>query len=129
MEGFFKAPERKVGTKEEAYRLIQAVVVQRDKVCQSPKCSERAQCGHHVWGRAKLATAFLSEAVIGLCNKHHGLAHGKPKEFKKFMISRLGEYRYYELRRLSNVIMKGTIDYDEICHNLSLELKSWSKGS
>ena len=121
-------PKKKPGTKAEAYKLIQEVVVVKDKVCQRPGCNRQADCGHHVWKRNRLSTAFLHEAVVGVCTQDHtGWAHNKPKEFKQFMIERLGEDRYYELRRLSYEHVEA-MDYGEICERLRNELWAFRRG-
>jgi hypothetical protein len=92
-----------MGAKADCYRLIQEIAIGQDPFCRAPGCGKRTDCGHHIFKRDRLATAFEPDAVIGLCTQHHtGFAHGKPEEFKKFMIKRLGEARYYELRRLSH---------------------------
>uniref|UniRef100_A0A6M3LLX7 Uncharacterized protein n=1 Tax=viral metagenome TaxID=1070528 RepID=A0A6M3LLX7_9ZZZZ len=118
------------GTKAEAYRLIQEVALVKDKYCQRPGCGRSADCGHHVFpGRGKLATDFLHEAVISVCTQDHtGWAHNKPKEFKQFMIERLGEDRYYELRRLSYEHVEA-MDYGEICERLRNELRTYRRGT
>jgi hypothetical protein len=121
--------KKKSGTKAEAYRLIQEVTVAKDKVCQKPECNRGADCGHHVFKRDRLKTAFLHEALVGFCTQHHtGWAHNKPKEFKKFMIKRLGEDRYYELRRLSYEHWEAP-DYKEICCRLRNELRAFKEGA
>ncbi len=116
------------GTKADCYRVIQEIAVARDKVCQKPGCSRRAEAGHHLWKRDRLATAFLPEAILGLCTQHHtGWAHNKPKEFKDFMVSRMGK-RYYELQRLSNTVVKN-LDYDAIYQGLVCVLGAHKKGT
>jgi len=91
-----------MGAKQECKKLIQEAVVLRDPICVRPGCGSPSDCGHHIFKRDRPTTAFLPEACVGLCTRcHTGFAHGKPEEFKRFMISRLGEDRYYELRRLS----------------------------
>lgn len=118
-------PEK--GTKEKCYKKIQEVVAAKDKVCQHPNCSSPVMVGHHIFKRDRSATAFLPEAVIGLCHIHHtGWAHNKPEEFKRFMIERLGE-RYYELRRLSYTTLKN-LDYQDIYENLVKVLRAYQRG-
>ena len=117
------------GTKKKCYDIIQEIAVIKDKVCQHPECSQAADCGHHVFKRNRLTTAFLPEAVVGVCTQHHtGWAHNKPKEFKQFMIERLGEDRYYELRRLSYEHVE-VMDYGEICERLRNELRAFRRGT
>lgn len=65
----------------------------------------RSSVGHHLFKRDRMGTAFLPEALIGLCVDHHAYAHAHPEEFRELMIERMGE-RYYELQRLSNSVVK-----------------------
>ena len=117
----------KKGTKALALKLIQQIGLARDKVC--PICGEKAQVTHHIFTRSRSMTAYLPEAVIGLCHRcHMKEAHNKPKEFKQFMIERLGEDRYYELRRLSYEHVE-VMDYGEICERLRNELRAFRRGT
>jgi len=117
------------GTKKKCYDIIQEIAVAKDVVCQHPSCNRPADCGHHVFKRDRLTTAFLPEAVVGVCTQHHtGWAHNKPKDFKKFMIERLGEDRYYELRRLSYEHVE-VMDYDEIYRGLVNTLRAYRRGA
>lgn len=128
MEGNSVLKPKKIGTKKDCYSIIQEIAVARDKVCQKPECSRRAEAGHHLWKRDRFATAFLPEAILGLCTQHHtGWAHNKPEEFKKFMVARMGE-EYYELRRLSNTVVKN-LDYNEIYKGLVCVLGAWKQGT
>ena len=127
MEGNIKPIPK--GTKKKCYDIIQEIAVIKDKGCQHPECSRASDCGHHVFKRNRLTTAFLPEAVVGVCTQHHtGWAHNKPKEFKQFMIERLGEDRYYELRRLSYEHVEA-MDYGEICERLRNELRTYRRGT
>jgi hypothetical protein len=89
--------------KDDCYRLIQLVAIKEAKgICQRPGCGRPAECGHHVFKRDRLTTAFRPDCVVGLCiEDHNGWAHGEPEWFTIFMLGRLGEERYYELQRLS----------------------------
>lgn len=102
-----------MSAKDDCYKLIQEIAVARDVKCQHPDCWLPADCGHHLFKRDRMATAFLPEAAIGLCTRHHtGWAHAKPKAFKAFMVKRMGN-RYHELARLSRQIVQHS-DYTEI---------------
>ena len=104
--------------KDDCYALIQEISVASETFCQAPECNQLSDCGHHIYGRDNMATAFLPEAVIGLCTRcHTGFAHNKPKGFKRFMIERMGEDRYYELKRLSDTTAKHQ-DYKAIREGL-----------
>jgi hypothetical protein len=107
------------------YELIQEIAIARDVYCQKPGCGLQADSGHHVFKRDRMATAFLPEAIIGLCTHHHnGWAHGKPEEFKAFMIGLMGEDRYYELYRLSQETTK-YIDFRETRKKLEKILNNY----
>lgn len=94
-----------MSAKQDCYRLIQEIVVKRDVFCQWPSCSQRSSSGHHLFKRDRLATAFLPEAVIGLCAQHHVPQIVSSEEFRDLMVSRMGE-NYYYLQRLSNTVVK-----------------------
>ena len=107
-----------MGAKEDCYRLAQEIVVKRDVFCQRPGCNALADCGHHPFKRDKMGTAFMTEIMVGLCTRcHTGFAHGKPEEFKKFLIERLGRDKYCDARRLSNEVVKN-LDYAKIREKL-----------
>jgi len=119
-------PEK--GTKKKCTRIIQEIIIARDKVCQHPECNAPIDCGHHLFKRDRPTTAYLPEALLGVCTQHHtGWCHMKPAEFKKFMIQRLGANRYYELRRLSYEHIEG-IDYNEIYQGLVEVLRAYGRG-
>jgi hypothetical protein len=95
-----------VSARDDCYRLIQEVAVKASGKCQRPSCHNPAHCGHHIFKRDRLATAFRPDCVVGLCIAcHYEWAHGEPDEFRDFMIARMGE-RYYELQRLSNSVVR-----------------------
>jgi len=69
-----------------------------------------------------MGTAFLPEALVGLCERHHVVwAHAEPDEFREFMIGRIGE-KYYELQRLSNSVVKH-FDFEECRERLRKTIK------
>ena len=112
-----------MSTKADCYRIIQEIAVARDKVCQHPECNRPADCGHHLFKRDRLATAFFPEAILGVCTQHHtGWCHNKTEEFAMAMFVKMGR-RYYELRRLSHTIVKN-MDYNEVYRGLVAE-KHW----
>jgi len=91
--------------KSECYRLIQQIAVKRDPRCIVIGCGAPSTVGHHLFKRSRMATAFLPEAVRGLCHPCHLKAHASPAWFRALMISMIGD-RYYELERLSNTVVK-----------------------
>lgn len=88
----------------DCYRLIQMVALQQDPACII--CGWPSEVGHHLFKRDRLATAFLPEAVRGLCNQCHRDAHNYPLLFSGTMIRMMGEDRYFELERLSWKVAK-----------------------
>ena len=113
-----------MSAKDDCYQLIQQIVVTRDQICQHPKCSTGVQCGHHLFKRDRMATAFDPEAVIGLCAWHHtSWAENQPNVFREFMIKRMGE-RYQQLRRKSYETVKN-LDYESIREHLRNIFKSF----
>jgi hypothetical protein len=83
----------------DCYRLIQQIALQQDPVCFICQDHE-SQAGHHLFKRDRLATAFLSEAVRGVCNDCHRWAENNPALERTFMVEAMGP-RYFELERLS----------------------------
>ena len=115
-----------MSAKDDCYKLIQEIAVARDVVCQRPECGRPADCGHHLFKRDRMATAFLPEAVVGVCAQDHtGWAHAKPREFKAFMVEKRGN-RYYELARLSETVCKHQ-NYAEIRAGLRENLRMLMK--
>lgn len=97
-----------MSAKDDCYKLIQQIAVLKDPFCVHG-CGRRSSCGHHVFKRDRLATAFDPDLVVGLCAQcHTGWAHGKDADdFKQFMIKRIGKDAFYAARRRSNEIVKG----------------------
>jgi hypothetical protein len=89
--------------KKECYALIQQIAVLQDPICVI--CGKPSDCGHHLFKRDRLATAFLPEAVRGVCNETHRVAHAEPEWFQGFMIRSMGDERYFELSRLSRTVV------------------------
>ena len=107
-----------MATQADCYKLVQQVVTARDRFCRAPGCSALSSAGHHIFPRARLATAFHPLYVIGLCAACHiGWAHGRPEEFLQWVVSWMGEGNYYAALRLSNTVVKNQ-DYDEIAAGL-----------
>ena len=127
MEGDVKPMPKAKGTKKKCYDIIQEIVLARDKVCQAPSCTKKVEVGHHIFTRSRNSTVFDPDNIIGLCHVHHmKFAHNKPKEFKEFLLDRMGE-RYYELRRESNKILQHP-DYQETYEFLRKVLRGWECG-
>ena len=97
--------------KDDCYKLIQQIVVKRDVFCKYPSCFSQSSAGHHLFKRDRLATAFLPEAVIGLCVDHHTPRWVEDPVFIDYLVAMMGE-RYYELQRLSYTVVRN-FDFKE----------------
>jgi hypothetical protein len=104
-------------TRKSCYRLIQEVAVAQDKFCRYPGCNRYSLVGHHLFKRDRLATAFLPEAVWGLCLGHHEFAHKFPIVFKNAVISKIGYEVYINLLRKSHSTVK-YLDYNKVAEEL-----------
>ena len=100
-------------SEKECYKLIQMVAVKQDPICILPGCCQPSMVGHHIFKRDRNATAFLPEAVRGMCIVHHDWAHHYPFQCENIWIELLGPKRYYELVRLSWTVVPD-INFEEI---------------
>jgi 5-methylcytosine-specific restriction endonuclease McrA len=89
-------------------------VLERDNYtcqrCLKGVCTFEPVSPHHVFYRRYLSTRWVIDNGITLCTTHHRWAHDKPKEFKEWWISQVGEEKAEELR-LKGLEIKG----GEIC--------------
>lgn len=107
-----------MSAESDCHKLIQQIVSTRDVCCRRPGCSGRPVAGHHSFGRSNPTTAFNPRYAVGLCVRCHiPWGHGKPVEFREWLMSWMGEEEYYEALRLSNQPLKN-IDYDQIKEDL-----------
>jgi hypothetical protein len=97
--------------KKDCYRLIQEVSVKRSPFCRW--CGMPSTVGHHIFKRDRLATAFLPEAVWGMCDIHHGYWHAHPAAFRLEAIRIIGYEEYYDLARLSDTTTRN-VNFKEI---------------
>jgi hypothetical protein len=102
-------------SEKECYKLIQMVVLKLQPVCVM--CGQPSIVGHHWFKRDRLATAFLPEAISGLCNVCHLFAHARPRWFREYMINRFGENNYYSLLALSCTVVPD-FDFEATKNNL-----------
>ena len=104
-------------------RLLQQVVVERDKVCV--RCLDKpSTCGHHIFTRSRPATRYRPDAVIGVCAECHNYLEEHPAIARVFAISFIGYENYYDLERLSLVTCRfRAADYREIRQQLRMILK------
>ena len=107
-------------TKRDCYCLIQETAIKRSPFC--PWCGSPSVVGHHLFKRDRLATAFLPEAVQGMCDFHHHHWHAHPKEFAAEMKKRIGVETYDKLRQLSYTVTKN-MDYKAMRKNLQVMLE------
>lgn len=80
-----------------------------------PRC---ANCGKtinlgvsHYWGRDRSSTRYNEDNCIVLCwlPCHKKWEHEKQGDYKKYMLKKLGQFRYDELERLAYTPMKREI--------------------
>ena len=107
--------------KVECYALVQEIVVKRDIFCRCPGCCNLAGAGHHLFKRDRMATAFNTKYVIGVCVECHDWARNEADEFREWVLSWMGSNEYYEAWRLSLTVAKH-IDFKQIRDNLKQEL-------
>jgi hypothetical protein len=110
-----------MSAKEDCYRLIQEIAVAQNPFCRAPGCENPSTCGHHLFKRDKMATAFDPRYVWGVCLGCHGWAHRQPEQFREWAISIMGEEEYYAALRMSNSIVK-YLDFNEIRRGLKMAL-------
>jgi hypothetical protein len=75
----------------------------RDKTCAV--CGKHGIQAHHIFSRSYNSTRWDLDNGIGLCYYHHIYwAHQKYEEFRKFIIDRIGDEKFEELRKHSQQI-------------------------
>lgn len=92
-------------SEKECYALIQQIAILQDPVCTKLGCWHPSDCGHHLFKRDRLATAFLPHLVRGLCDHHHKWAHRKPKEYEDEVRAMAGDEAYDSWLRLSHTVV------------------------
>jgi hypothetical protein len=103
----------KSSVEKECFALIQEIAVKRHPRCK--RCGDPSQCGHHIFTRSRPATAFLPEAVIGLCAECHDWIERHPDFGAALAVSILGREEYDHLSALSRVVCRyRAADYREI---------------
>jgi hypothetical protein len=91
--------------------LWSKLIRDRDKTCVV--CGKKPIQAHHIFSRSYNSTRWNLDNGIGLCYYHHIYwAHQKYEEFRKFIIDRIGEEKFEELRKYSQQIIK--IDKEEL---------------
>jgi len=105
-------------------RLVQQVVVERDKVCQRPGCNNPATAGHHVFGgkAAKMGVRWVPDSCLGLCVEcHDGWARRHPNRVHCTLMWKVGNTRYHELYKLSLKVCRfRPADFREIRQELRM---------
>jgi hypothetical protein len=111
--------------KKQCYALVQEIVVKRDVFCRCPGCNNLAGAGHHLFKRDRMATAFNTRYVIGVCVDCHEWARAEANEFREWVISWMGADEYEYGHQLSLAVCKYT-DFKKVRDNLKQELAKYN---
>lgn len=108
-------PKRKTSKKKaldkKALDLWSRCVRLRDNTCRGCNSDYRLSA-HHIRSRTNLSTRYLLDNGICLCWKCHSLQKFQPEKFFDLVIEIIGDEKYQELKRKSQIeIMKHT-EYD-----------------
>jgi len=107
---------------QECFRLIQQIAVTQHPFCV--RCDQPATCGHHIYTRSRPATAFLPDAVLGVCAECHEWIERNPEEAIALAISIIGRKRYEMLEWLSYTVCRfRKQDYRDIRQELRIRLR------
>jgi hypothetical protein len=80
--------------------------------CQ--KCGEYGDSPHHIFPRRYIGTRFILANGITFCYRCHiDFAHGKPEEFKAWIIDKIGSEAYEDLH-MQSLILKVDLGEAEI---------------
>ena len=101
-------------------RLVQQIVVERDKECV--RCHIKpADCGHHIFTGSRPATRYRPDAVMGVCAECHNWLEEHPAMAREFAISFIGYENYHILERISLVTCRfRPADFREIRQGLRM---------
>ena len=90
--------------------LFSKQVRERDGVCQYCKKSSTTYC-HHIFSRRHMGTRWLMENAVSLCVYCHRFrAHGDPENFRDFIIGRIGQRKFDELKWKAYTPTKFTVN-------------------
>jgi len=111
-------------------RLLQIVVVERDKVCQRPGCNNPATAGHHVFGRSAMGTRYVPDACLGLCvEDHDGWARTDRMYVLNVLCIKIGVKRFREIGEMSKKVCRfRAAEFREIRQQLRMMIKGVGVG-
>lgn len=102
-----RKPKVKTLTKKDCDKLWSKIIRDRDKSC--PICGKKPVQAHHIFSRVYNGTRWNLDNGIGLCYYHHIYwAHQKYEEFRRFIVEKLGEEKFEELRKYSQQVTKAS---------------------
>jgi ribosomal protein L20 len=102
-KGIKTKPKNKPLRKKDLDILWSRLIRDRDKSCVV--CGKKPVQAHHIFSRSYNSTRWNLDNGISLCYYHHIYwAHQKYEEFRKFIIDRIGEEKFEELRKYSQQI-------------------------
>lgn len=101
-----KLPKPKIWSTAKADKLFSQYIRSRDGKCKRCGKTEYLQCSHF-WARANSATRYYPANCIALCygchygNRIQGWEYNKQGAYRDFMITWLGEEKYFSLELLA----------------------------
>lgn len=112
--------------RRDCYRLIQVLMARG--LCRHDGCQSPATVGHHMFKRNRLGTAFLPDAIVPLCEKHHRWAHAHPTDFEAMARKRMGSEHYDRIKALSlSVVRMRGDDFKRIRATLENGLNKYTR--
>lgn len=106
--------------RNKADRLFSVYIRHRDRVCQKCGQSEHLQCAH-IFSRRYFGTRWDAENALALCVGCHKYFTHAPIEWEDWILARIGEEKYRELRARAQAVTKP--DYEAIIYRLAKALE------
>lgn len=106
--------------KNKADRLFSQYIRQRDGGCVACLSVENLQCAH-IFTRSYLNTRFDEDNAVCLCAGCHKFYTHRPIEWSDFIIARIGEEKYQDVR-MRAVSTDTRIDYEAVIEVLQRRL-------
>jgi hypothetical protein len=97
----FKPPKRKKSRRSTLIKQLDAIVSRkvRDRdgnVCR--RCGRERVFAHHIFGKkAHPSTRWIEENLLSVCFGCHRDAHASPEDFRRWVLSWMGEVAYEAL--------------------------------
>lgn len=117
-----KNQRSRASLKKEADTRFSRAIKMRDKRCQAIgykfKCSFTLQAAHLI-RRRYFATRWSLDNAVALCGAHHVYFTHNDIEWIDWIIERIGEAEYRELRERAKAGFIGSPDYEAIIKELS----------